>query len=139
MPNMDQFQANIDVRSTDGTSLNVAVTKQLNAIVSLFQGQGNAGVKELDPSAGFQYCNFLNQSQFAPLPESTYVSTLKSLLTNSQYVYFWGQVYSDNADGIHDIHRITLDGYGDGGMVFEDNSGNYVGIFAYFNDQSVCD
>lgn len=138
MPNMDDFQANIDVRSTDGSSLNVAVTTQLSAITSLFQGQGNTGVRQLDADGGFTYCNFLNQSQFQTLPEGTYVKTLKNLLANSQYVYFWGQVYSDNADGIHDIHRITLGGYGDGGLVVEDNSGNYVGVFAYFNDQSVC-
>jgi hypothetical protein len=138
MPNMDGFQANIDVRSTDGSALSVAVTTQLNAISSLFQGQSNAGVKQLDASGGFTYCNFLNNSQFIPLPEATYVKTLMNLLTNSQYVYFWGQVYSDNADGIHDIHRITLDGYGDGGLVVEDNSGNYVGVFAYFSDQSLC-
>jgi len=143
MSGYPSFQANIDVESSDGSSLFVAFVSgsALSSVVQLVAGQENTGVQEIDASQGLDYCNFLQQSQFNQISESDYVSKLESLLSASQYVYFFGQVYSDSDgnNGIHDIHRIdSIDGYGDGGLVIETPSGNYFGIFAYFDDQTIC-
>lgn len=72
------------------------------------------------------------------MTESAYVNLLVQLLRNSQYVYFFGQVYhdADGTSGIHDIHRIT--NYpGDGAFISQDAQGNFFGVFAYFQNQQV--
>jgi hypothetical protein len=147
MPGMSQFQANIDIRSRDGTSLMVAFVSGagLSKIVSAFSGKANTGVAQISASQGFLYCNFLSQSQFTSVPEAAYSSKLQQYLRTSRFVYFFGQVYQDKKRdeegmaGIHDIHRINgLSGYGDGGVIFQDASGNYNGVFAYFTNQALC-
>jgi len=141
MSGYPSFQANIDVESSDGSSLYVAIVSgsALSSVIPLVSGQQNTGVQQIN-GQGLSYCNFLQQSQFNQISESDYVAKLESLLTAAQYVYFFGQVYSDDNgnNGIHDIHRITIDGYGDGGLIVQTAAGNYFGVFAYFDDQTIC-
>jgi len=137
LPGYPSFQANIDIRSKDGSSLYVAQLTNLSSIMTALQGA--PGVKKLTVSTGIQYCNFLQSATFTQLPESQYVSLLEKLLSTSQTVIFFGQVYadSDGTNGIHDIHEIKISGYGDGGFVAIDANQRYYGIFAYFQDQGL--
>eukprot|EP01125_Pyxidicula_operculata_P005367 TRINITY_DN191_c1_g2_i8.p1 TRINITY_DN191_c1_g2~~TRINITY_DN191_c1_g2_i8.p1 ORF type:complete len:199 (-),score=28.02 TRINITY_DN191_c1_g2_i8:146-742(-) len=137
------FTANINIESTDGTGLYVAYLKgpDMQTVLPNIQGQQN-GVSQIDPSQGVVYCSFLSDSAFQEVSESQLVSLYVSLLSNAQTVYIFGQVYSDSngINGIHDIHEITGEGssYGDGAFITQDASGNYYGVFARFDTQSLC-
>src|SRR5688500_14387141 len=56
MPNMPNFQANIDIRSTDGSSLFVALVQGsgLSSVLPLIQGKANTGVSQLNQGQGFE-------------------------------------------------------------------------------------
>jgi len=138
MPGYSSFTANIDIESRSGSGLYVSSltgSGSLAKILPLITGLNNTGVKSL--SSGVTYCGWLQQGQFTQMSESSYVRMLESMLGRSKYVFFFGQVYTDNGNGIHDIHRID-NSPGDGGLVILDGSGHYSGVFAYFADQSIC-
>jgi len=140
MPGYPNFQANIDVRSLDGSSLFVAsLQDNLAPVLQNIQSQAS-GVQRITPDQGVVYCNCIDPSNFQQLPETDYVTLLTNLLDNAQNVYFFGQVYedADGTAGIHDIHRTIIHGYGDGALVVQDSSGNFNGVFAYFQNQQTC-
>jgi len=140
------FQANVDVRSYDGSSMLYALVNgsALNKTGLVNKATSTpVGLKKLaDPTAGVQYESFLDASDFTVIDEDALVALLSQWLKDSRLVYLWGQVYHDpsGAVGIHDIHRIEGDsykGYGDGAFISQSKSGDFQGIFMHFNNQPV--
>jgi len=135
----DSFQTNIDVESRDSSSVLVVLldNEGLKNASLLAKLSGDPGLKEITEEEGILYNKFLKANQFNPTNENTFVTILESLLKNATQVYFFGQVYhdTDGEVGIHDIHRITTKGYGDGAFLTVDSAGNYYGVFSHFQDQ----
>eukprot|EP01124_Arcella_intermedia_P031917 TRINITY_DN7336_c0_g1_i1.p1 TRINITY_DN7336_c0_g1~~TRINITY_DN7336_c0_g1_i1.p1 ORF type:complete len:217 (-),score=30.57 TRINITY_DN7336_c0_g1_i1:43-693(-) len=133
------FQANIDIESFDGSSL-LVVSWGPNDVSNsglLSKLSSGSGLKKITATQGLSYDAFLKADQFQHMPEGAYTSLLESLLSDASQVFLFGQVYHDNdgAVGIHDIHRITTNGYGDGALFTQDKSGNFHAIFAHFSNQ----
>ena len=90
----DNFMANCDVRSFDGSSMFMALVNgsALNKTGLVAKTQTPLGLRKLAKSDGVDYASFLQPSDFAVVDEDALVALLEAWMQSARTVFLWGQV-----------------------------------------------